>query len=103
MSGECPDQRELDERGLMLGNHSTYDAFQEAARRCYWEQANRGLFAHGIDAWWCDCTEPFEADWSGAVKPEPHERLAINTEQSKQYLDPGLINAYSLAAFPGDL
>ena len=96
MSGGCPDQRELDERGLMLGNHSTYDAFQEAARRCYWEQANRGLFAQGIDAWWCDCTEPFEADWAGAVKPEPQDRLAINTGQSKLYLDPGLINAYSL-------
>jgi alpha-D-xyloside xylohydrolase len=96
MTGDCPDQRELLERGLMLGNQSTYDAFQEEARRCYWEQANRGLFASGIDAWWCDCTEPFEADWSGAVKPEPHARLAINTDQSKRYLDPGLINAYSL-------
>jgi alpha-D-xyloside xylohydrolase len=96
MTGDCPNQRELLERGLMLGNQSTYDAFQEEARRCYWEQANRGLFANGIDAWWCDCTEPFEADWSGAVKPEVHARLAINTEQSKRYLDPGLINVYSL-------
>ena len=96
MTGDCPDQRELLERGLMLGNQSTYDAFSEAARHCYWEQARRGLFAHGVDAWWCDCTEPFEADWSGAVKPEPHARLTINTEQSKRYLDPGLINAYSL-------
>jgi alpha-D-xyloside xylohydrolase len=96
MTGDCPNQRELLERGLMLGNQSTYDAFNEEARRCYWEQANRGLFVHGIDAWWCDCTEPFEADWSGAVKPEPHARLAINTEQSKRYLDPGLINVYSL-------
>jgi alpha-D-xyloside xylohydrolase len=96
MTGDCPNRRELLERGLMLGNQSTYDAFQEKARRCYWEQASRGLFAEGIDAWWCDCTEPFEADWSGAVKPEPHDRLAINTGQSKRYLDPGYINAYSL-------
>ncbi len=96
MTGDCANQRELLERGLMLGNQSTYDAFQEEARRCYWEQANRGLFAQGIDAWWCDCTEPFEADWAGAVKPEPHARLAINTGQSMRYLDPGLINAYSL-------
>lgn len=96
MTGGCPNQRELLERDQMLGNQSTYDAFQEEARRCYWEQANRGLFAQGIDAWWCDGTEPFEADWSGAVKPEPHNRLAINTEQSKRYLDPGYINAYSL-------
>jgi alpha-D-xyloside xylohydrolase len=96
MTGDCPNQRELLDRGLMLGNQSTYDAFSPEARRLYWEQANRGLFANGIDAWWCDCTEPFEADWTGAVKPEPHARLAINTEQSKRYLDAGQINSYSL-------
>ena len=54
------------------------------------------MFSHGIDAWWCDCTEPFEADWKGAVKPEPEERLRINTEEAKRYLDPEFINAYSL-------
>jgi len=96
MTGACSDQRELFDRDLMLGNQSTYNAFLPEARECYWEQAKSGLFAHGVDAWWCDCTEPFEADWSGAVKPEPHARLAINTQQSKQYLDPGAINAYSL-------
>jgi alpha-D-xyloside xylohydrolase len=96
MTGDCPNQRELLERGLMLGNQSTYDAFQEDARQCYWDQANRGLFSNGVDAWWCDCTEPFEADWAGAVKPEVHDRLAINTEQSKRYIDAGYLNAYSL-------
>lgn len=96
MTGDCPDQIELREQGLMLGNQSTYDAFQEPARRVYWEQTRHGLFVHGVDAWWCDCTEPFEADWSGAVKPELHDRLLINTGQSKQYLDAGQINSYSL-------
>lgn len=101
MTGDCPDQRELSERGQMLGNQATYDAFQEDARRCYWEQANRGLFAAGVDAWWCDCTEPFEADWQGAVKPGPQQRLEINTQAAKRYLDPGRINAYSLAHSQG--
>jgi len=96
MTGDCPNQVELRDRGLMLGNQSTYDAFSEEGRRVYWNQANRGLFANGVDAWWCDCTEPFESDWSGAVKPEPHNRLSINTEQSKRYIDAGQINSYSL-------
>jgi len=96
MTGDCPDRRALLERGLMLGDQSTYNAFNEEARRCYWEQAKRSLFVHGIDAWWCDCTEPFEADWSGAVKPEVHVRLLINTEYAKRYIDPGMINLYSL-------
>ncbi|QHS50520.1 TIM-barrel domain-containing protein [Edaphobacter sp. 12200R-103] len=101
MTGGCRDQREFVERGLMLGNQSTYNAFLAEARELYWEQASGGLFSHGIDAWWCDCTEPFEADWSGAVKPEPHRRFAINTEASKLYLDPARINAYSLVHSQG--
>ena len=50
MTNGCPDQLEMRERGKMLGNQATYDAFDPAARKVYWEQANRGLFAHGVDA-----------------------------------------------------
>ncbi|MCB9435208.1 MAG: DUF5110 domain-containing protein [Ardenticatenaceae bacterium] len=88
--------REMHEKGYLLGNQATYDAFNPEARACYWRQANEGLFAHGIDAWWTDCTEPFEADWKGAIKPEPEERMRINAGEAKRYLDPELINAYSL-------
>lgn len=88
--------QEMRAQGYLLGNQATYNAFQEQARELYWKQAYEGLFAHGIDAWWCDCTEPFQADWMGAVKPEPEERLRINTEEAKRYLDPEYINAYSL-------
>jgi alpha-D-xyloside xylohydrolase len=88
--------REMREQGCLLGNQSTYNAFEEKARELYWKQANEGLFAHGIDAWWCDCTEPFQADWRGVVKPEPEERLCINTEEAKRYVDPEYINAYSI-------
>lgn len=96
MTGDCPNQRELQARGLMLGNQSTYDAFSAEAREVYWQQAGRGLFANGVDAWWCDCTEPFEADWSGETKPETHARRLLNTEASKKYLDAAQINSYSL-------
>lgn len=88
--------QELHEHGFLLGNRATYNAFQDGARAMYWKQAHDGLFSHGIDAWWCDCTEPFEADWKGAHKPEPEERLKINTEEAKTYLDPEYANAYSL-------
>ena len=56
----------------------------------------KACFAHGVDAWWCDCTEPFEADWEGTVKPEPHLRLIKNTDQAKRYLDEGRLNTFSL-------
>jgi len=96
MTGEGENRKEMLERGFMLGNRSTYNSFDGEARRCYWEQARRGLFEQGVDAWWCDCSEPFESDWRGAVKLEPHERLRVNVEEAKRYLDPGYIGAYSL-------
>jgi alpha-D-xyloside xylohydrolase len=43
-----------------------YDAFNKEARELYWKQANQGLFKHGIDAWWCDCTEPFTVELADA-------------------------------------
>lgn len=96
MNSGGSDHKEMSENGYLLGNQATYDAFQEGARQLYWQQANDGLFSHGIDAWWCDCTEPFEADWEGVVKPEPEQRMLINTAEAKRYLDPEYINAYSL-------
>ena len=95
------DWRELSDAGHLLGNRATYDAFSPSARAAYWEQAQRGLFAHGVDGWWTDATEPFEADWTGPVKPEPEERLRRNTDEAKRYLDPELINAYSLVHSEG--
>ncbi|MGP4040078.1 glycoside hydrolase family 31 protein [Gracilibacillus sp. D59] len=96
MSNDGPNHVEMKQKGYLLGNQATYDAFNEEARNLYWKQANEGIFSHGTDAWWCDCTEPFEADWVGEVKPEPEERLFINTQEAKKYLDPAYINAYSL-------
>jgi alpha-D-xyloside xylohydrolase len=88
--------QEMQTRGFLLGNQATYDVFNPEALQLFWDQVNSGLFQHGIDAWWCDCTEPFEADWMGAEKPDPTERLRINTEEAKRFLDPAFINAYSL-------
>ncbi len=96
MSNDGPNHLEMKKHGYLLGNQSTYNAFNEGARKLYWQQTKEGLFSKGVDAWWCDCTEPFEADWQGAVKPEPEQRLIMNTEESKRYLDPQYINAYSL-------
>ena len=96
-----PDQLEMRARNLLLGDGVTYDAFNPQARALYWKQANEGLFRHGIDAWWCDCTEPFEPDWHGPVKPEAWQRMVTNTSVFKKYLDPTRINAYSLVHSQG--
>ena len=97
MQGDRNENRQdMLDHGYMLGNRIIYDAFNPDARKLYWKQASEGLFRHDIDAWWCDCSEPFEADWHGAIKPEPFERAAENIAEAKKYLDPGKINLYSL-------
>jgi alpha-D-xyloside xylohydrolase len=96
MRGESPNQIEMRQHGYLLGNDATYDAFDPDARALYWKQANDGWFRHGVDAWWCDCTEPFEADWKGAIKPEPWKRVQINTGEAKTFLDPEHITDYSI-------
>ena len=90
------DRAEMLEKGFMLGNQLIYNAFDPAARALYWQHANNGLFRHGVDAWWCDCSEPFESDWRGSIKPEPHLRFQINTAEAKRYLDPAKISLYSI-------
>ena len=96
LQGDGPNQVEMRAQGHLLGDGSTYDAFDADARALYWRQLNDGYFQYGVDAWWADCTEPFEGDWKGTIEPEPWQRLLINTAELKKYLDPEHINAYSL-------
>ena len=96
MSGDGANRREFREKGLLLGNRSTYDAFSEEGRRTYWRQADEGLFQKGVDAWWCDCTEPFEADWFGSEPMTPEDRMLFDTAEFKRYIDPTRVNAYSI-------
>ena len=91
-----PNREELLRKGCMLGNRSTYNAFLPEAREIYWRQLREGLLNEEIDAWWCDCTEPFEADWQGNDRPSDTERMRMNTEEAKKYLDPASISLYSL-------
>ena len=90
------DREELLREGCMLGNRSTYNAFDPKARKIYWRQVRDGLLGEGIDAWWCDCTEPFECDWHGSERPSDAERMRVNTDEAKKYLDPTEISLYSL-------
>lgn len=96
MQGKSTNRVEMEEKGLMLGNRSTYDAFSEEAREVYWRQTNDGLFSKGVDAWWCDCSEPFEADWYGKEPMTPENRMQLNVNEMKAYLDPAMANVYSL-------
>ncbi|MBE0600515.1 MAG: DUF5110 domain-containing protein [Firmicutes bacterium] len=96
MTGDGADRLAFKKGGLLLGNQSTYNAFVPAARALYWQQANNGLFQHGVDAWWCDCSEPFEADWHGETELSAEERMQVNVAEANRYIDPTMSNTYSL-------
>ena len=96
MAVGCDDQRQFAEAGLLLGDYSTYDAFDGHARKLYWEQLKTQLY-DGFDAWWCDSTEPFSApDWRGSVLLSDEERFALVGGEHRRYLGALAANLYSL-------
>jgi len=96
MSGDSEDRREFQTAGKMLGDGSVYDAFDPEARAIYWRQVNSSLFCHGIDGWWCDSSEPYDAVWGGKERAPLPERMQKSVGEFKKYLDDSIINAYSL-------
>ena len=94
---DCKDAQEMLSHGFMLGNNCNYDAFNPDARKLYWKQTKEQLFDYGVDLWWCDCSEPFEADWQWEVpKPTEEERYKMNTDTAKKYIDRDKISLYCL-------
>jgi alpha-D-xyloside xylohydrolase len=58
-----PQHDEFQSRGYLLSGQNVYDAFRPEARKLYWDYAEREFFSNGFDAWWCDSSEPLDADW----------------------------------------
>lgn len=94
-----PQADELEKKGFMR-KFSIFDAFNPSARQCYWEYANNEFFKNGFDAWWCDCTEPRDADWKkmreGYGWDNHHERWESNLAGLNEVLGAERSNLYSL-------
>lgn len=58
-----PQEKDFAKRGMLLPGTNVYDVFSPAARDLYWKYANDEFFSNGFDAWWCDSSEPIDADW----------------------------------------
>ncbi len=67
-----------------------YDAFNDRARRGFWDLLHKKLYSRGVDAWWMDASEP---DILSNVSPE--KRLAQMTPLSAG-LAAEYLNAYPL-------
>ena len=93
--------KEFAGKNLMLPASNVYDAFNEEARRLYWKQAFDGLYAHNIDAWWCDSSEPFTPEWSDNVRPEASILYCRYLEETYSFMPPEKSNAYGLVHAQG--
>jgi len=87
---------EFFDKGLLLPASNIYDAFRQEARDLYWKQAKEGLFDKGIDAWWCDSSEPFTPEWSHRIEPEPSAMYHEFVTEASKYIPIHKCNTYGL-------
>lgn len=95
MGEETDNYREFKERKLLPGCN-VYDALSGEGRALYWEQLRRGLFIHGVDAWWCDNSEPFTPEWNHAERVEPSKMYEEYCRTAGFHLPAEKMNAYGL-------
>ncbi|MBW8880163.1 MAG: DUF5110 domain-containing protein, partial [Asticcacaulis sp.] len=87
--------RELKAAGYASAGTDYVDFFQPEAADLYFRHVWNNLGRHGIDAWWCDSTEPEVADWTWdatrAASPDD-----LNIRGLARVIDPQYLNAYAL-------
>ena len=84
----------LAEGGHTLAGTAFFNAFDPKSREVYWSSIWQILGRHGIDAWWCDSTEPEMADWTGQTRAADADEK--NIAALAKIIDPQLLNAFAL-------
>jgi len=87
--------KELKEGGYLSGATPYVDFFRPEAADVYFRNVWKYLGRHGIDAWWCDSTEPEVADWTWDAKRSDRAD-DINIDGLARVMDPQYLNAYAL-------
>lgn len=90
-----PPGKALKDNGYTLAGTDYVDFFQRKAGELYFDHAWQYLGQHGIDAWWCDSTEPDVADWVQDAK-RPGNADELNIRALSKLIDPQYLNAYAL-------
>ena len=96
MGEETDNYREFKEKGLLLPGCNVYDALSKEGRGLYWNQIERGLLGGGVDAWWCDSSEPFTPEWNHIERPEPCRMYEEYCQMAQMHLPVEKMNAYGL-------
>ena len=82
------------DKAYTLAGTDYVDFFQPKAGEAYFDNAWKYLGQYGIDAWWCDSTEPAVADWGGDTRPGNADD--INIAGLAKIIDAQYLNAYAL-------
>lgn len=86
---------EFKKAGLLLPECGIYNAFSADGRALYWKQAKSGLYSYGIDAWWCDSSEPFTPEWIHIERTEPAKMYEEYCRDVQNHMPIELGNAYA--------
>lgn len=96
MFNKSDNYKEMKDKDCLFQHSEIYNAFDSNGCSTYWKQVNEGLFNKGIDAWWCDASEPFSPEWNNSVKPEPDQNYLAYHNTAKNYMKEEFTNAYPL-------
>lgn len=96
MGEETDNYREFKTSKLLLPGCSIYNALSREGRELYWEQIQKGLLGSGVDAWWCDNSEPFTPEWNHCERVEPARMYEEYCRTAGQHLPMEKTNAYGL-------
>ncbi len=96
MNRKTPNNAEFKAQNLLLPGGEIYDALDPAARKLYWQQAQRGLYCHGVDAWWCDSSEPWTSEWSRREEPLDADVFFETTKTAAEAIGADRGNAFAL-------
>lgn len=87
---------EMEKYGYFLPNSDIYNAFLPEARELYWKQADEGIYQKGVDAFWCDSSEPVTPEWGHEIEPPAAVRYRNYVDSYENCAAIDTANAFSL-------
>lgn len=96
MGDMTEDHKEMAAAGLLYPGNDVYDAFDPAGQELYFQQMKNEAVPAGIDAYWCDSSEPFCPEWMHKMKPDPATMYAEYLKNAENAMGVDHANAYGL-------
>lgn len=96
MAGGTANHEEMKKIDGFLKASDVYNALSGEARELYWKQVSEKLFCHGVDAWWCDSSEPLTVEWTHPNRVEPGLLFAMYCKELSDHMPAWATNAFPL-------